>query len=562
MKKNSINSFVLLGFCLNVLFLVFSGDSNQFLNLFSNLLAIIGVAWLVYFYLRLLDPEDIYTPLDNNPFTNDFNIELSPDSQFLNLIDSSFALIKNLNNELESAIYFFQPDSDNYEIKSSSSEFFIDSFPSSFSLIHSIANKNKTIILHQKDNQEIWANLFKDNSSRGSESAILYPILLNKIITGILIIRSEHFSNLDEKVQSLVKNLVDIISIGILDIELLEKTISRKNDQAQVFDLLTQITLSQSDSEILNKFRNIIHYYLKYDFLTISAISADGKNAKIKLIDGIKKYIPSESNFKINGTINGLPYIKNDIVNNSNKKYNLFRFSSNDFSSELQNNFLGIPIFLNETLWGAILIERFDKQAFNSRDERLLKLIARAMQTCMSWFVAYQNVYEDAIKDGLTGLLNHKTYLDRASEEIERARRFQHQLVFLIYDLDKFKRINDTLGHPYGDYVIKTTAKIIKDNVRSIDLVARYGGEEFAVVLVNTNKEAATTVAKRIVKNIAEHNFSMNNKEVDMTISCGLSEYPKDSDKLKDLIQYADEGLYKTKDNGGNDVTIYSTISS
>ena len=80
--------------------------------------------------------------------------------------------------------------------------------------------------------------------------------------------------------------------------------------------------------------------------------------------------------------------------------------------------------------------------------------------------------------------------------------------------------------------------------------------------MVNTNKKAATTVAKRIVRNIAEHNFSMNSKEVEMTISCGLSVYPKDSDKLKDLIQYADEGLYKTKDNGGNDVTNYSSINS
>ena len=68
-------------------------------------------------------------------------------------------------------------------------------------------------------------------------------------------------------------------------------TISRKNDQAQIFDLLTQINLSQSESEILNKFRNIINYYFEYDCLTISAINPDGKNAKIKLIDGIKKHI-------------------------------------------------------------------------------------------------------------------------------------------------------------------------------------------------------------------------------------------------------------------------------
>ena len=129
-----------------------------------------------------------------------------------------------------------------------------------------------------------------------------------------------------------------------------------------------------------------------------------------------------------------------------------------------------------------------------------------------------------------------------------------------MYDLDKFKRINDTLGHPYGDYVINTAAKIIKDNVRSIDLVARYGGEEFAVVLVNTTTEAAMTVAQRIVDNIAVHNFIMEAKEVNMTISSGLSEYPNDSDQLKDLIQYADEGLYKTKDNGGNGVTVYHAM--
>ena len=121
------------------------------------------------------------------------------------------------------------------------------------------------------------------------------------MITGVLIIRSEHFSNLNDQVQSLVKNLVDIISIGILDLELLEETISRKNDQAQIFDLLTQINLSQSESEILNKFRNVIHYYFKYDCLTISAINSDGKNANIKLIDGIKKHIPSENNFTLVG---------------------------------------------------------------------------------------------------------------------------------------------------------------------------------------------------------------------------------------------------------------------
>ena len=77
---------------------------------------------------------------------------------------------------------------------------------------------------------------------------------------------------------------------------------------------------------------------------------------------------------------------------------------------------------------------------------------------------------------------------------------------------------------------------------------------------VNTSTEAAMTVAQRIVDNIADYNFIMEAKEVNMTISSGLSEYPNDSDQLKDLIQYADEGLYKTKENGGNGVTVYHAM--
>ena len=134
MKKNYTNSFILSIFSLNVLFLVFSSGTNEFLKLFSSLLTIIGLVWLIYFYLQLLDSESATISLDNNLKTNDFNLELSPDSQFLNLLDSSFALIKDLNSGFESAVYFLQPESDKYEVINSSSDIFTKYF-SSFSSI-------------------------------------------------------------------------------------------------------------------------------------------------------------------------------------------------------------------------------------------------------------------------------------------------------------------------------------------------------------------------------------------------------------------------------------------
>ena len=543
MNKNFTDTLILFIFTVNVLSLVFLGDNSPILGLFNKLISIAGLSWLINYYYKTLKFKNDSEVTDLSQNKDIYIVKDNPNSQFSYLIDVAFSLIKDISHDFEAGIYFFQPDSKLLELKSFTSEIFIDSLPLENNFIEKLNGNNPQNLFYQKDNKENWHSLFKEKAIKGSECVILQPIIIKKVLAGFIVVKSNHFSNVNENNQKIIKHVADIITIGILDLDILEKTINNKNNQDQIFDLLTDINLSQSESNILNKFRNIINYYFEYDCLTFSAINKDGKNAAIKLIDGVQKNLPSENSFNVNGTINGLPYVKNDIVVGSNEQYNLFRFSPNEKNDFSQNNFLSVPLFLNESLWGAITIERFTHYTYSNRD------------------IEYQNIYEDAIRDGLTGLLNHKTFIDRAQEEIERARRFQHQLVFLIYDLDKFKRINDTLGHPYGDYVIKTTAKIIKDNVRSIDLVARYGGEEFTVVLVNTNKEAATTVAKRIVQNIQEYNFSMDGEEVDMTISCGLSEYPKDSDTLKDLIQFADEGLYKTKDNGGNDVTIYSSTS-
>ncbi|OUW78275.1 MAG: hypothetical protein CBD77_04615 [bacterium TMED217] len=562
MNKLPISTFIFFGFCLNIFLIIFLSDSNNIVNLALRLSAVAGIIWLIYFYFKYLRIEvenKHYVSLDVRD--ESINFDISAKNQFLDLINLTFTFIKEINIEFESAIYFIDPDSNNYKLNDSTSNNFNSVLLADSILISKIINENDVNILYQKDNPVEWVNLFQDESFKGSECVIMQKLLFNNFPAGLIIVRSNHFSDINTKDQLLIKHLSEIISLSIKDLDILEKTINRGKDQSRIFDLLMQINLTHSESEILNKFRNLIHYFFKYDCLTISRLDNQSNNAVIKLIDGVKKNLPDMKAFNINGTINGLPYIKKCLINSSSDKYNLFRYSSSEIDTDINNNFLSAPIFIDEKLWGGITIESFDNQRFNEHDEKLMLLIVNAIQTSMFWYIEYQNMYENAIKDGLTGLLNHKTFMDRSREEIERARRFQHNLVFLMYDLDKFKRINDTLGHPYGDYVIKTTAKIIKDNVRSIDLVARYGGEEFAVVLVNTNTEAALTVAERIVENIADYNFIMEENEVNMTISSGLSEYPNDSDQLKDLIRFADEGLYNTKENGGNSVTIYHSMN-
>jgi diguanylate cyclase (GGDEF)-like protein len=565
MNRFSISTFIFLGFCLNICLLIFLPDNSNTVKLVIRLTSLAGLIWLIYFFFQYLGTEAEQNQKNRGAPDLLINIESldnSAKSQFDELIKLTFTAIKDLNKDYEIAFYIIDLNSKEYILNNSTSEYFVSQFPIENANATNVLGSSDLNILYQKDNPEGWNNFFENKTWRGSESAILQPLLFNKNKAGFIIVRTDHFSDINLKDQLLIKHLSDIISLSIEDLDILDMAIIQSKNRSQIFNLLTEIDLSHSESEILNKFRNIIHYFFDYDCLTISMIEVSEKKATIKLIDGIKKYLPQENKFNINGTINGLPYTNNALINSSNSTFNLFRFSSTEDFTATANNFIGGPVYINEKLWGAIMLENFSKNPFKENDEKLLLLIIRAMQASMLWYTEYQNMYENAIKDGLTGLLNHKTFMDRARQEIERARRFQHHLVFLIYDLDKFKRINDTLGHPYGDYVIGATAKIIKDNVRSIDLVARYGGEEFAVVLVNTNTESAMMVAQRIVDNIADYNFNIDDKEVNMTISSGLSEYPNDSDTLSDLIQFADEGLYKTKDSGGNGVTIYHSIAN
>mgnify|MGYP001157173121 FL=1 len=560
MKKISISTFLFLGFCLNVCLIIFLPDGSNTVNLVIRLTGVAGLIWLIYFYFQFLGLHD--DDRIDNSHHQFIDIDQSAKTQFLDLIELAFTTIKDINIEFEVGIYFIDPDSKDYILKDSTSKDFTSKLTKDSLILAKIFHSLESNIIYQKDNSNEWDELFENRIWRGSECVIVQPLLFNGDNTGSIVVKSGHFSDINAKDQLLIKHLSEIISLSIKDLDILEKIINQGKNQSQIFDLLTQINLSHSESEILNKFRNIIHYFFNYDCLTISMLNSSGKKANVKLVDGIKKNLPESNEFNINGTINGLPYTRKMLINESSSKFNLFRFSSSERVISSDINFIGAPLTIDEKLWGAIMIENFSGYIFSENDEKLLLLIVRAMEASMHWHMEYQNMYENAIKDGLTGLLNHKTFVDRAGEEIERARRFQHHLVFLMYDLDKFKRINDTLGHPYGDYVIKTTARIIKDNVRSIDLVSRYGGEEFAVVLVNTTTEAAMTVAQRIVDNIADYNFNLEDNEVNMTISSGLSEYPNDSDQLKDLIQYADQGLYKTKENGGNGVTIYQSIAS
>ncbi|BCD99537.1 diguanylate cyclase [Marinagarivorans cellulosilyticus] len=160
--------------------------------------------------------------------------------------------------------------------------------------------------------------------------------------------------------------------------------------------------------------------------------------------------------------------------------------------------------------------------------------------------------------DGLTGLLNRKHWEEGLLHEFKRYQRYKHTCSLLMFDIDHFKRINDTYGHPAGDEVIRQTAAVVKDCVRDIDICGRYGGEEFTIILVDTNAEGATIVAERLRKSIEANTVYYDEHVINFTISLGVAEIHDQITTPVEWIDASDRGLYRAKRAGRNQTQIYS----
>lgn len=175
------------------------------------------------------------------------------------------------------------------------------------------------------------------------------------------------------------------------------------------------------------------------------------------------------------------------------------------------------------------------------------------------------NVYDEEIKtsriDFLTGLYS-RSHLDKTFKiELKRAQRHKSDISIIFFDLDNFKQVNDTYGHLAGDQVLKKVAEIILTNQREEDTTVRYGGEEFVMIMPHTNSIQAIIFAERVREKVEQSVFTFDSQNVNITISGGISTFPKNGDKVKSLLKAADSALYSAKNSGKNEIVVYTKES-
>jgi len=217
---------------------------------------------------------------------------------------------------------------------------------------------------------------------------------------------------------------------------------------------------------------------------------------------------------------------------------------------------VAVPMCLGGEIVGVLAVHMKEPRPLERSEIRVLQTLANQAVIAIENAAAYERTKQLATTDAMTGVANHReleTYLDR---ELARVKKTREPLAIIMADVDHFKAINDTVGHPAGDKVLQhLTRQILLPSVRPKDLVARYGGDEFVLVLRGTDSRAAVVVAERIRRTVSSQAVLLDGKAVsNLSLSLGIAVFPRDGETREALIQAADQALYVAKRTGRNRV--------
>jgi len=219
---------------------------------------------------------------------------------------------------------------------------------------------------------------------------------------------------------------------------------------------------------------------------------------------------------------------------------------------------LTVPLLYRKKCIGVLSIYDSSPRYFDNREIDTALLFANQATMAIELTKLMEDIKKRAITDFLTGLFNHRYFIERIEEEIARASRNNKHFSILFCDLDNFKRFNDIHGHLLGDMVLKKIGEVILTNKRKFDIATRYGGDEFALILPEANCNNAVRTAKRICSGIGNCNLpkvkSNNDK---LTMSIGISSFPEHGQNSKELLEKADLALNKAKSSGRNNIQVY-----
>ena len=307
----------------------------------------------------------------------------------------------------------------------------------------------------------------------------------------------------------------------------------------EILDLMTQMLhkffdFSKADLYLLSVEKNNFFITMQYDFISKITVKE-----KIEMNDERIKEVVSQKRAVLYPTENEINIFGDD--------------------EEVKTTYMIVPLIVEEKVIGVIKMEREGEPFLPFGPDDLHKLSILCAQTSVILRRArlYAEVEMLAIIDGLTGLYVHRHFQEKLVQELRRAEAYGEVFSLVMADIDYFKKYNDGYGHLAGDELLRRVAKTIKEGLRETDIAARYGGEEFAAILIHQGKDEAMQAAENIRKKVQAIKLEIGGTDTGVTISIGISTFPRDGESATEIIKHADEALYKAKEGGRNRAVAY-----
>ncbi len=235
------------------------------------------------------------------------------------------------------------------------------------------------------------------------------------------------------------------------------------------------------------------------------------------------------------------------------------KHSQREFSKNYKTHCCVIaPLVCHGRVVGVLnMSEKADGKVFNEEDIAIVELFRQLVGASIGNICLFEKSQRQAKTDGLTGMLNHRTFYETLEGELRRAQRYGGKLSIIMADIDNLKPINDNYGHRAGDLAIKQIARRIGACIRQIDVAARYGGDEFSIILPNTSLTDAAMVAERMVKMVKETPMIWEQSKVSLSVSVGVAQFDGEN-CAGDVAKTTDQALYVAKQSGKGRVHVFN----
>lgn len=386
-------------------------------------------------------------------------------------------------------------------------------------------------------------------------AAIAVPLLRDGIPLGFLIVdRAQGEPSFDDVDTIAVRAAAEQIALSIHMEFLVLEAATAHRDIAVLDAAASRLNRALTIADVFAEAREILGEFVEFDFLALTENNVETHEQRVVHAEGPGAEDLTGHVFSAGEDLASLAVRCNECLPYNGR---LSREGTPVFGDRTvpgARSLMVFPLSMARGVIGSLCIAARDGDGFQGAPRNLLGILVHHVAAALSNALAYSRMVQMATTDGMTGLTNHRTFKERGSEALARAKRSGRPLSLIITDIDHFKGVNDTHGHAVGDAVIKGVAGVLVASARDVDIVARYGGEEFAILLEECDGDSAAHIAERIREAIKEMSYDGADGPFGVTLSLGVCEYTSGS--LTELVDRADKALYEAKRGGRDRVVV------